>query len=274
MNKKLLLVLLFLFILFFSWPKQSGDLTLYFLDVGQGDAIFISTPYGQNILIDGGPDNLLLYRLGQVLPWTERTIDYLIISHYHADHLVGLIELVNKYQVKNIIVTAHQPEEDFLYRIWQEKLREKELTTTIVKAGEVFVLGADLSWQILLADSQHEDFNENSIVLKLTYGQVDFLFTGDLGEEGEKKLLSLGFDLQAEVLKVGHHGSKYSSTPEFLEAVSPELCVIQAGLNNKFKHPHPEAIDRFQKINCQLLGNIELGNIKIFSDGQGYYLKN
>ncbi|MDD5749237.1 MAG: MBL fold metallo-hydrolase [Patescibacteria group bacterium] len=270
MNKKIFLAILIILFLFFIWPRRPDDLAVYFLDVGQGDAILLSHPSGINILIDGGPDNLLLYRLGQVLPWQERNIDYLIISHYHADHIVGLIELLNKYQIKNIITTAHQPD-DFLYHIWQAKLQEKNLTPIIAEAGDVFQLADDLSAQVLLADFQHDDFNENSLVIKISYGQTNFLFTGDLGEVGEKKLLSSGFDLQSKILKIGHHGSRYSSAVEFLQFVNPELCLIQAGLNNKFKHPHLETLDRLAKIQCKVLSNIEQGTIAVFSNGFTYY---
>lgn len=266
MNKKYYFsfIFLLLLILFFTL-KNNEKLAVYFLDVGQGDAILIRTPDGQNILIDGGPDNNLLYQVANHLPWWERTIDYLVITHYHTDHYVGFLSLLDKYQVKNILVTANLPN-DFLYYQWLEKLKEKNIKPSVVRAGENFVLSPDLNWQVLLADNQHEDLNENSIVIKLTYKDTDFLFMGDLPISGEQKLLVSGLNLDAEILKVGHHGSKYSSSEEFLKAVSPEICVIQSGLDNKFNHPHKEAISRLQELGCQIKNTQDLGTISLFFD--------
>jgi len=262
-----LAVILSLGFLIYSLNFKAENLEVYFLDVGQGDAILIRTPEGQNIVIDGGPDNFLLYELGQSLPWWDRTIDYLVISHYHADHYMGFPELLKKYKVKNILVTAHEPD-DLLYSVWQGVLAEYNLDPTIVEVGETFVVNDELSWQVLLADDSHEDFNDNSLVVRLSYNEVDFLFMGDLPISGEEKLLSLGFDLKSEVLKVGHHGSKYSSGEAFLAAVEPKICVIQAGIDNKFNHPHKEAIERLKQVNCQVENTQDKARFKIISDGK------
>jgi competence protein ComEC len=263
-------ILIILIILFLSL-KSANYLEVYFLDIGQGDAILIRTPDGQNILIDGSADNLLLSQVANNLPWWERTIDYVIISHYHADHMMGLPALLDKYQVKNILVTSHEPD-DFLYKVWQEKLVQHNLVPQIVNRGEQFIINNNLSWQILSADNYHEDYNNNSLVIKLSYDDIDFLFTGDLPSEGEEILLAHNFDLDSEILKVAHHGSKYSSSQEFLQAVSPEVCVIQVGEDNKFNHPHPDALHRLDNINCQVKRNDLEGTISIYSDGQTYWL--
>ncbi|OGY94171.1 MAG: hypothetical protein A2406_01685 [Candidatus Komeilibacteria bacterium RIFOXYC1_FULL_37_11] len=260
MNKIILLILVIGGILFFSLYYEKKQLEIYFLDVGQGDAILIRSPQGQNILIDGGPDNQLLSELGQVLPWWERQIDYVIVSHYHDDHLTGLIELLNKYKIKNVLVTAHQPD-DFLYQVWADKLLAKNIKPTVVKAGDSFVASDGLSWQVILADSEHEDYNENSLVIRLTYHNKSFLLTGDLGKVGEDKILSAGLAIDADYLKVGHHGSKYSSSAEFLEVVSPEICIIQSGKDNKFGHPHLETLKRLSAVGCQIMNTQDLGTI-------------
>lgn len=265
--KYIMAVALILLVLIFSTYRKEDNLRVGFLDVGQGDAIIVRTPRGQNILIDGGPDNRLLSQLADFLPWWERKIDYLVISHYHADHLVGLIELLNKYKVEHILVTAHGPSPDFLYQTWQRALAEHKLTPSIVRAGQKFIISDDLYWQILSADSDHKDYNENSLVIRLTYGQVDFLLMGDLPAAGELKLLEQGWPLESEVLKVGHHGSKYSSSADFLQRVKPELCLIESGLDNKFGHPHRETMDRLAKVACQIF-NTQNGTIKVRSDGQ------
>lgn len=241
---------------------QAKKLTVNFLDIGQGDAIFIRTPRGQNIVIDGGADNLFLYELSDSMPWWDKTIDYLVITHYHADHMMGFLELLNKYKVKNVLVTAHQPD-DLLYKIWADRLSEKNIKATIVKAGDKFIISDELYWLVILADSHHEDYNENSLVIRLTYKDQNFIFMGDLGFEGEEKILSSGMDISAKYLKVGHHGSKYSSSLEFLEAVSPEICIIQSGKDNKFGHPHQETLDRLKNIGCQVINTQEQGTINI-----------
>ena len=250
-------------VLFFTLFKTEDKLELHFLDVGQADAILIRTPQGQNILIDGGADNKLLSEVARVLPWWERQIDYVVISHYHADHIMGLPELLNKYSVKYVLTSNHQPD-DFLYQILMESFEQHQTPVQIVEVGEKFQIDDDLYWQILLADDYNEDYNENSVVIRLSYQNRNFLFMGDLGIPGEEKLLSIGFDLSAEVLKVGHHGSRYASSQEFLEAVQPEICIIQSGLDNKFGHPHQEAIERLEAIGCQVLDNQVLGAIHLF----------
>jgi len=257
---KLVLILIIISILLFSLYTYDDNLKISFLDVGQGDAILIRTPQGQNILIDGGPDNVLLSELAKVLPWWERDIDYLVITHYHADHMMGFIEVLNKYKVKNILVTAHQPD-DFLYQVWNDKLSERNIQPTIVKAGDKFIVSDDLYWQVILADSDHEDYNDNSLVIKLSYKNKDFMFTGDLSIAGEEKIISSGIDISAEYLKVGHHGSRYSSSDEFLKAVNPQFCIIQSGVGNDYGHPHSEALSRLENIGCQIMNTQNLGTL-------------
>lgn len=263
MIKKILpLILVFLAILFFT-VRPKADLAVYFLDIGQGDASLIITPTGQNILIDAAPDNSLLYQVAAHLPWWERTIDYVIITHWHDDHFMGLYELTRKYKVKNILVTTPMPDD----------INYPKLNTTIVKAGESFVLAPDLSFQVLSAEYTNEDFNDNSLVMRLSYGDIDFLFTGDLTSIGEAKLLKTGWGLDSEILKVGHHGSKYSSSPDFLNKVSPEICIIQSGQDNKFGHPHQDTLDRLTSAGCQIYRNDQSGTVIIKSNGQKYWLE-
>ena len=266
MNKTIITIsFVILSILLFSILRDSNKLQLHFLNIGQGDAILIRTPEGQNILIDGGPDNKLLAEIGKVLPWGEREIDYLVISHYHADHMMGFIEVLNKYKVRNVLVGAHLPD-DFLYRVWVDKLEEKNIKPTIVKAGEQFIVSEDLIWQIILADSYNKDYNENSVVMRLSYKDQDFLFTGDLGAEGEERILASGMDISAEYLKVGHHGSRYSSSEAFLQAVQPKICIISSGIDNTHGHPHKEAVERLKDAGCQIKDTQDLGLISFEID--------
>ena len=270
MNSKWIMAIIVLLVIMLGsvWPRDNY-LEVDFLDIGQGDATLIRTPQGQNILIDGGPDNSLLSQVAASLPWWEREIDYVIVTRWHEDHFAGLIELFNKYKVKNILATGHQPSEDFLYQTWLAALAKHGLSTQVLEPGQKFIVSTDLYWQVLSADTSHEDYNENSLVVRLTFDQVDFLFMGDLPSGGENKLLAQDWNLDSEILKVGHHGSKYSSGSDFLQAVEPELCIIESGVDNKFGHPHQEALGRLRDIGCQIW-NTQDGPLKLISDGQSW----
>ena len=149
MNKYIIIILLTLSFLLFSL-KEENNLKVSFLDIGQGDSILVSVN-DLNILIDGGPNNLLLHELGEGLPWHERKIDYLVISHYHADHFVGFIELINKYEIGEVLVTDHRPD-DFLYHVFMNKLKEYNYTVTVVNQGDRFQISEGVYFDIILAD--------------------------------------------------------------------------------------------------------------------------
>ncbi|KKP89363.1 MAG: Beta-lactamase domain protein [Parcubacteria group bacterium GW2011_GWA2_36_10] len=273
MNKKLIIITIFCGVLFLGLSLffDNKKLRVDFLDVGQGDAILLNLPQGTRILVDGGPDNLLLNRLGEVLPWWEHKIDYVVISHYHADHILGLIELVNKYQVGEVLTTAHQPD-DFLYHILINKLKAKNIPIVFVQAGQTFDFAKNISAQVYSAESDNEDYNNNSLVLKLDYLQTSLLLTGDLTTEIEDKLVKSGLDLQADLLKVAHHGSRYSSSQAFLAKVEPKFCVISVGEDNDFQHPHPEALARLSASGCQMYLTESFGTLSWQSAGQAWNL--
>ena len=267
MNKYIIIILLILSFLLFSL-EDDNSLKVNFLDIGQGDSILLSVN-DINILIDGGPDNILLHRLGEVLPWYERKIDYLVISHYHADHFVGFIELIDKYEIVEVLVTCHEPD-DFLYHIFMNKLKEKNLKINIINKGDRYIISEGVYFDIILADCVHEDYNDNSIVLKFKYYNTDILFTGDLTSLQEVNILDQ--DLESEILKVGHDGSRWSSSKEFLEAIQPKVCIIQSGRDNSFGHPHKEAIERLENIGCEVYNNQFNGTITLISDGDEYFI--
>jgi len=258
--------------------SQPGDkLKVSFLAVGQGDAILIQTPYEQNILIDGGPGNQVLSGLGNNLPFYDKTIDIMILTHPHSDHVAGLVEILKRYQVKKILYTGvlHTAPD---YLAWLEEIKNQNIPLTIVDHRQDIELGQDLKLELLypltsLVNVKIENLNDSSIVSRLVYKNKRFLFMGDLSTEGEADLLTHNFDLSADVLKVGHHGSKYSSSMEFLNKVKPEYAVIMVGENNDFGHPHYRALKNLENIQAQILRTDEKGDISYLTDGQNLVVK-
>lgn len=257
-----------LFWLYYSQPKS---LEVDFLDVGQGDAILIKAPDGQNILVDGGPDKTILKRLGENMAWWDRQIDLMILTHAHDDHVTGLIDVLKRYRVKRILYTGavHNAPN---YLNWLKLVRDKKTPLVIVDKEQVINLGDGAKIDILYPDQSFlnqtvDDLNQTSIVFSLSYGQSRFLFTGDAGEPVEKELLEQGADLGADLLKVGHHGSKYSTSQEFLEKVRPNIAVIQAGKNNSFGHPSLRIIKRLERLGAEVFRTDENGRVKAVSDG-------
>lgn len=242
-----------------------------FLDIGQGDAILIKTPHGQNVLIDGGPDNKIIKRLGENLSWWDKTIDLMIVSHPHDDHINGQIDAIKRYKVKRILYTGvvhNSPS----YIEWLELVRDKKIPITIIDRPQIIKLSNDCWLDILypgesVLGKEVENLNNSSMVIKLVYGKTKFLFTGDAEAEAEQEMLKGSVDLSANVLKAGHHGSDTSSSQEFLEAVNPETAVIQVGKGNDFGHPSRRVVKRLERLDVKILRNDLEGTIKIFSDG-------
>ena len=258
-------------VLFWLYYNQPKKLEVDFLDVGQGDAILIKAPGGQNILVDGGPDKTVLRRLGENLAWWDRQIDLIILTHAHDDHVTGLIDVLKRYRVKKIIYTGaiHNAPN---YLSWLKTVRDKKTPLVIIDKEQVINLGAGAKIDILYPDESFlgkiiDDLNQSSVVFRLTYGQIRFFLTGDAGEPVEKKLLEQGADLSADVLKVGHHGSKYSSGEEFLEKVRPKIAVIEVGKNNDFGHPNLRIIKRLERLGAEIFRTDLNGTIKAVSDG-------
>ncbi|MCX6745317.1 MAG: ComEC/Rec2 family competence protein, partial [Candidatus Parcubacteria bacterium] len=274
-----LLVLVFLLIGFALNSQQDRTkLEVDFLDVGQGDAILIKTPYEQNILIDGGPSSKVLSELGKNLAFFDKKIDLVILTHPHSDHVAGLVEVLRRYNVKKVLMTgiAHTAPD---YLAFVKEIADQQIPTEYANGSRDITLGQDLTLKILypftdLSRQKIEDLNNSSIVLKLLYKNNSFLLTGDAGELVENDLLSAKTELRAQVLKVGHHGSKYSSTEAFLDAVKPQYAIIMVGKNNDFGHPHLRTLDNLQKRKIEILRTDQSGTIKFISDGNNLQRKN
>jgi len=249
---------------------RSNLLKVSFLDVGQGDAIFIESPTGNQFLIDGGPDKSILNALGRVMPFYDKTIDAVLTTHPDQDHIGGIPEVLKNYTVDEYMYSGATSSTGTFTELENEIL-EKNIKTEIARAGVLIDLGGGAFLKILypVSDPKGTDTNEYSIVAKLYYGNSTFLFTGDAPTDVEQYLAgTLGKDLKSDVLKVAHHGSRNSLSPEFLSAVLPLYSIISAGKDNNFGHPHKEIIDFLNSIKSNILGTYDSGDIYFVSDGQ------
>jgi competence protein ComEC len=271
-------VVLILFGVSFFQSLQDNKLEVNFFDVGQGDAILIKTPDHQKILIDGGPDNTIINKLGENLPFYDKEIDLMILTHPHADHVTGLVEVLKRYKVKKILATGVL-QNTSEYIAWLEEIKKQKIPMEIAQAGQIISFGENLKLEILypledLSGKQFENLNNSSVVGKLTFGKTSFLFTGDAETEVEEKLLNAGVDFKVDVLKVAHHGSKNATSQEFLDKVQPKFAVISVGAKNKFGHPSQGTINRLEKMNAQVFRTDKDGDVKILSDGEKVEIEN
>jgi competence protein ComEC len=260
----------------FSLPD--GKLHVSFLDVGQGDAIFIQTPRGQKVLVDGGPSpTILLAALGRQMPFWDRTIDLMVLTHPHDDHVSGLIPVLERYKVKTFL-DGGQEHPTPTYTHCLELVQEKGIPYQLARAGMQIQLDEGLQVKVLhpqgeLLSGTDLDVNNNSIVLRLAYGQISFLLPGDVEEKAEAVLLSSNEDLASTILKSPHHGSDTSLSPRFLEAVNPQLAVIQVGADNKFGHPDPTTLAKLEEHGVTVLRTDQNGTVEVVSDGERYWIK-
>lgn len=246
------------------------NLIIDFFDVGQGDAIFIEAPNNNQVLIDGGPNNAVLSKLGEVMPFWDRSINLLVLTHPHADHLDGLLEVLKRYDIETVLeagVNHTIPE----YEEWHKLLKEKNIKIVIAKSGERVYLSGQTYLDILTPMESYENespknIHDSTVVSKLTHGSSTAIFMGDAERKTEYALLFSGADLKSDILKVGHHGSKTSTSEEFLKAVSPRFAIISAGRKNRYGHPHQDVLDRLATFRIKIFRTDQDGDIKFTSD--------
>jgi competence protein ComEC len=249
------------------------ELHVSFLDIGQGDAILIQRG-NQQVLIDGGPSPQTLTReLGERMPFWDRTIELVVLTHPHDDHLSGLVEVLKRYRVEQVFY----PDLDYdssLYEEWRRLIDEKDIASTLAQAGQEIDLGDGVKMTVLhppatLLEGTDSDLNNNSAVLRLKLGQVSFLLTGDIEWEAEFRLIAHGAELSCTVLKVAHSGSYSSTTPDFLAIASPQLAVISVG-DNLYGHPHNEVVERLETSLGEenVFRTDEQGTIEFTTDGE------
>ncbi|HHY57424.1 MAG TPA: DUF4131 domain-containing protein [Chloroflexi bacterium] len=252
-----------------------GRLHLWFLNIGQGDGILIQTPSGRQVLIDGGASPEALFgELGAVMPFWDRTLDLLVLTHPDGDHMQAQAEVPARYRVAQAIHTAHaaqHPDE----AIWRERMTTGGVKVIEMAAGGWLDLGDGAAlwviWPPPAGFAGEDADNENSLVLKLIYGDFSALLTGDAGFASEHLLVDANAPLASTLLKVGHHGSRSSSSPAFIAHVAPQLAVIQVGAGNDYGHPHAEVLDELTA--RSVLRNDLNGRVHVFSDGRVMWLE-
>ena len=273
-----ILILIILAIAIYIWlvvlsNKDSKMLKVAFLDVGQGDAIYIETPNKKQVLIDGGKDSKLIYSLSKVMPFADRSLDLVIITHRDMDHIGGLPILFESYRVDRVIDNGAKGETE-VSNLIDEKIQNRSIEKVIARDGMRITLDQkrNIYLDIIYPNKEIEgmDLNDGSVVAKLIYGQNSFLFTGDAGIYAENLIMweETEGDLDIDVLKLGHHGARSSSSLLWLEKTSPELAIISAGKNNSYGHPHKEILERLESLKIPFLSTVDTGTILIKSDGQ------
>lgn len=285
--KTLLKILPIIFAVFFAIGflflsgKNSQSLEIISFDIGQGDAILVKTSENQTMLIDGGPSNLVLQKLGEYLPALSKQIDIVLLTHPHADHVTGLIEVLKRYNIGAVILSGTDLKTD-VYSEFLKIIREKNIPVVIAQAGEAIHFGKNLEFDILSPEQAEDlvfnkksegfsgsgnDVNDTSVVGKLIFNDFSAMFMGDATSKIENHLLIYGENLKSDIIKVGHHGSKYSSSLQFLKLVLPRAAIIEVGAKNRYGHPSEAALSRLKMSDINIFRTDLSGDIKILSDG-------
>lgn len=261
------------YIIFLIYIRDFNNkyLKVVFLDVGQGDSIYIESPNKTQILIDGGPNTQVLSRLSKVMPFGDRSIDLVIATHFDSDHIGGLVDILDTYKV-NTILENGTIYDTKVYNNLEDRILKNNINKIIAKRGMKFILDKEknIYFEILFpnTDVSNLDSNEGSIVGRLVYNKKSFMFTGDAPISTELLVYQLDKNkIRSSVLKLGHHGSRTSSGLLWLENVSPEISVISAGRDNRYGHPHKETLNRLNTLSIPYLSTYLKGNIVFKTDG-------
>ena len=269
------LLVVAVFVWYAVLAESRDGLTVAFLDVGQGDATLIEKD-GNQILIDGGRNKKVLQELSKVMPFYDRSIDLVIATHPDADHIGGLSDILENFNI-GLIMETGVGSDTAVYAEFERQLEEKNLKKILARRGMKIMLGKDAYLLILFPniDVTGFDTNEASIVAKLVYGSTSFLLTADSPKNIEQYLAALSPNsVDVDVLKVGHHGSRTSTSEQLAGYASPLYAVISVGKDNNYGHPHKEVIDTLNKFSIPILRTDEMGTIKFKSDGEKIFIDN
>lgn len=258
------------FLVYQALAFESGVLQVVFLDVGQGDSIFIQTPSGKQILIDAGKYTDIGSLVAPYMSLNDRSLDMIIATHPDVDHIGGFISLVNEYDIdvfvhSGLLAGARE------YQELAHTINEHHIPTVVGVSGSRIFLDKNVSLDILspYPGFYSDEANEYSLVMRLVYGETSLMLTGDATIFNEYDLVSMyGENLESNILKLGHHGSKTSTSELWLDSVHPQSAIISRGCNNRFGHPHNEVVDRITERNIEMFDTCLLGDIVFESDGE------
>lgn len=269
----LFLFLAFCVVLIFYYSQRlSGKyLTFAMLDVGQGDALYIESPTGRQVLVDAGPPKKVLSRLSRLMPLFDRSLDAIIITNPDSDHIAGFLDVLKVYKVREMLEAGTFNDSE-TYKNLKEKIKDKNIHETLARQGMHMDLGGGAYLDILFPDHDVSDWttNDGSVVALLTYGETSVMLTGDATTETERLVLSEvdAKALDVDILKVGHHGSRTSTSDEFVTALTPTYAFISSDGGKKYGHPHRETLETLSRHGVKILRTDELGTIIMRSDGK------
>lgn len=255
----------------FNFKNKKSELTFAMLDVGQGDGLFIESPTGTQILFDAGGPNKILGPLSKVISPLDRKIDAIIITNPDSDHIGGFSDVLKKYKVDFMFEPGTMNDSN-TYQNLKSEIKRQNITNILAKKGMRLNIGGGAVIDILFPDRDVSlwNTNEGSIIAKLTHGKTSVMLTGDATSETEKIVLGKNSKAQIDstILKVGHHGSRTSTSPSFAEAVSPNYALISNGKNNTYGHPHSNTLNTLNKFGTKIFRTDTLGTIIMKSDGE------
>lgn len=272
-----LVFLSFLLLLFFV-PQigfAGGKLKVVMFDIGQGDAIYIEAPNGHQMIIDGGPKNVLKGAVSEVMPFGDKSIDVIMITNPDADHMSGFTQLLDVYTIGSVVEPGTLSDTQ-TYKKLQQAIRKEGCPHVLARKGMSIILDKEngVHFDILFPDRDVRAWKRNdaSIVGKLVYRNTSVMFMGDATTRTEGMILlqNKPSTLKSNVLKLGHHGSKTSSSARWLDTIKPTFGLISAGVHNRYGHPHQEVINRLNARSISILGTYEKGNITLLSDGNSF----
>jgi len=252
--------------------ENNGKLSVYFLDVGQGDSSLIF--FGnKTILIDAGEIDMGDRVVSDLKGLGVTHIDLLVATHPHSDHIGGMQKVLDNFPVGQVLDSG-MPHPSALYEHFLETIDKKNIPFSVAVQGDTVDLDPSLQIVVLSPPEKRfgDDLNTNSIILRISYGTINFLFTGDAGDEAENALVKSGYALDSQILKVGHHGSLHSSSPAFIARVHPEAAIISLGQDNPYGHPHKQTVDALNDAGATIYRTDRDGTIHVRSDGTSYII--
>ena len=247
---------------------NGSELSVRYIDVGQGDCELIMLPDGRNIVIDGGTGKTESELVAKIKSYGVEKLDYVIATHPHEDHIGGLDKVVESFEISNVCM-PYVSASTRAFERFAAAVKESGAEVIEAKAGVKIIDEKNVKAEFIAPNSEsYKSLNNYSAVLKFTYGTVTFLFTGDAEKESENEILSNGYNPKCDILKVGHHGSKTSTSPAFVSAANPKAAVIEVGKDNSYGHPSPSTLENLK--DCSIYRTDENGTVTVVCDGKAF----